>query len=136
METSTAAQATVETPAVAVPQHTYASAPALEVRILGGGERITQKELLDELLNLPADWRLETPHELFALRSPLAHENQHRAHSYDESIQPDSYWTSELTPWFRGGRVVVGFGIGGVGGSYDDGGRARARAVRVACEPL
>jgi len=108
---------------------TYASAPALEVRVLGGGNRISQSQMLKELAELGPDFRLESPHELFALRSPLTHTNAKGAHSHDESIEPAYYWTNEETPWFEGGRVVVGFYFGGVsnGVSY----RAFARAVRV-----
>lgn len=113
-----------------VPQITYTSAPALEVRELGGGERITQKQALDELAELGEGWRPETPHELFALRSPLTHQNAAGAYSYDETIKDGWYWTSETTPWFEGGRVVVGFSSGYV--DYDDDDfRAFARAVRI-----
>ncbi|MFC6838571.1 DUF1566 domain-containing protein [Xanthomonas theicola] len=119
-----------------IPQISYASALALEVRDLGGGERLLQREFLAELEQLnktaPAGttWRLETPHELFALRSPLTHENANKAHSIDDSIKAGWYWTSEETPWFEGGRVVVGFDLGYV--DYDLAGyRAFARAVRV-----
>ena len=114
----------------AIPQQTYTSAPALEVRELGRGESVTQKQALAELAELGAGWRLETPHELFALRSPLTHKNANGAHSYDESIKPSWYWTNEETPWFEGGRVVVGFVSGDVN-LYSDGYRAIARAVRV-----
>ena len=114
-----------------IPQNSFASAPALEVRELGGGDRIYQKQALAELAELGADWRLETPHELFALRSPLSHQNVNGAHSHDDSIQQGYYWTSEQTPWYEGGRVVVGFGYGYVV-SDDANYRAFARAVRVA----
>ncbi len=101
-----------------------------EVKLLGGGKPIKQAQMLKELEELGPEWRLETPHELFALRSRLTHKNAKGAHSTDESIEPDWYWTDEETPWYRGGRVVVSFFYGNV---YDlnDGYRAFARAVRV-----
>ena len=126
-ETNTAAAAA---PAFAIPQQTFTSAPALEVRELGGGEEITQKQALAEIAELGEGWRLETPHEFFALRSPLTHENGNGAHSYDETIKQGWYWTSEETPWYEGGRVVVGFGFGFVFYGYVSN-RAFARAVRV-----
>ena len=110
---------------------TYGPAPALEVRDLGGGEPIHQKQVLAELAELGENWRLETPHELFAIRSALTHENANGAHSTDETIKAGAYWTSETTPWYEGGRVVVGFD-GGLVNSYLAFGRAFARAVRVA----
>ena len=129
MNTATADQTAFAASAFAIPQLTFASAPALEVRELGGGKAITQKELLDELLNLPADWRLETSAELYALVD-RSHQNQHGAYTRDESLKDDWYWTSDLTPWYRGGRVVVSFHLGYVYGTSDDD-RAFARAVRV-----
>ena len=44
--------------AMAIPQVSFCSAPALEVRPLGMGWPITQDQMLDELLGLPGDWRL------------------------------------------------------------------------------
>ena len=124
-----AAVEAAQDPSFVIPQRAFASAPALEVRELGGGKAITQKQLLDELLNLPADWRLETSAELYALVD-RSHQNQHGAYTRDESLKDDWYWTSDLTPWYRGGRVVVGFGFGDVDYFVGDF-RAFARAVRV-----
>ena len=113
-----------------IPQHTYSSAPATEVKMLGNGLKITSAQAMREIEALGEGWRLEYPHELFALRSPLTHKNQNGAHSYDETIKPDYYWVNEEVPWFSGGRVVVGFYYGLV--YYANGDlRAFARAVRV-----
>lgn len=125
-----------EVTSFAVPQISFTSAPAVEVRDLGNGEEISQKQALKEVeaLNEQADpafvWRLETAAELFALRD-LTHKNQHGAYSRDESLKRDWYWTADEHPAFEGARVVVGFGNGNV--SYNDvDGRCIARAVRVA----
>ena len=121
--------------AIVIPQVTIASAPAVEVRVLGDGKRIFQEQMLDELNELSATvepgyiWRPEKRHELVALMSPYSHKNAKGAYSVDDSIEPGWYWADETTPW--GGRVVVGFGYGLV---YDGDGsgyaRAFARAVR------
>lgn len=122
--------------AYVTPQTTFGSAPALEVRPLGGGREITQKQALTEVeaLNEPVDpdfvWRLETWQELAALVD-LRHKNQHGAYTRDESLQRDYYWTADKHPEFSGARVVVGFRLGNV--NYDvDYNRCLARAVRVA----
>ena len=100
-----------------------------EVRDLGNGEKITQKQLLAELAELGPGWRLEKPHELFA-QVDYGYKNQHGAYTRDETLKDGYYWTSQETPWFEGGRVVVGFDSGYV--SYDGvNDRAFARAVRV-----
>ncbi len=126
-------------PSIVIPQITYSSAPAVEVRILGDGKRISIAQMVRETEELNKTvqpgfiWRQETTHEKFALRSPLTHTNAKGAHSHDESIEPGPYWTSEETPWCEGRRVVVGFGFGYVTYSYD-GFRAFARVVRVASQ--
>ena len=119
-----------------IPQNLFASAPALEVRELGRGKEITQKQALTEVeaLNKPADaefvWRLETRNELVALID-LGHKNANSAYSRDETLRADWYWTSDEHPEFEGARVVVGFRNGYV--DYGDGfNRCFARAVRVA----
>ncbi|MGG6461433.1 hypothetical protein [Solilutibacter silvestris] len=130
---------THEAPAIVIPQITIASAPAVEVRMLGNGKRIYQAQMLEETADLNKTvedgfvWVQESPHQLFALRSPLTHKNAKGAYSYDESIEPDWYWTNEVTPWYEGGRVVVGFDYGGVGSNFGYF-RCLARAVRVARE--
>jgi hypothetical protein len=100
-----------------------------EYRELGGGERITQAQALREVAELGAGWRLETPHELFALVD-YGHKNKHGAYTRDESLKDGPYWTNQETPWFAGGRVVVGFAYGVVDYSVAHY-RAFARAVRV-----
>lgn len=102
-----------------------------EVRELGEGWPITQRQLLDEMLGLGADWRLETVHELYALRGPLTERNEHGALSADDTIQADVYWTAETAPWSRDCRFVVNFYDGSVLPTYSfEFYRARARAVR------
>ena len=59
------------------------------------------------------------------------HKNQHGAYSRDESLKDSYYWTNQETPWYEGGRVVVGFSYGYVLSNFADL-RAFARAVRVA----
>ena len=107
-----------------------AAAPKREVRVLGGGERISQEQALKELAALGQGWRLETPHELFALVD-YSQKNQLGAYTRDPDLKDGYYWTSQETPWYEGGRVVVGFNYGFVDGSFAYG-RAFARAVRVA----
>ncbi len=105
------------------------AAPQREYQQLGGGERITQTDALAELAKLGEGWRLETPHELFGFVD-YGHKNQHGAYTRDDSLKEGAYWTSQETPWCRGGRVVVSFGFGLVY-DYLDYARAFARAVRV-----
>ncbi|MFC6838570.1 DUF1566 domain-containing protein [Xanthomonas theicola] len=100
-----------------------------EYRDLGGGDRIPQAQALREVAELGTGWRLETPHELFGLVD-YGHKNKHGAYTRDESLKEGPYWTSQETPWFEGGRVVVGF-YGGYVYDHDADGRAFARAVRV-----
>ena len=117
-------------------QHVSIVPKYIEVRSLGEGKLITQAQMLEELDALNkgqtdgTSWRIETKHELFGLVSRLTHKNMKGAYSTDDSIEPDVYWTDEETPWFEGGRVVVGFGGGDVSGGSGSG-RAFARAVRV-----
>ena len=116
-------------PATPIPAISYSSAPALEVRPLGGGEKITQKQMIDELIDLGTEWRLETSAEQYALVD-RSYKNQHGARSRDESLQPGWYWSADTLPGVPGARVVVGFYLGYVlyySGSH----RAFARAVRV-----
>jgi hypothetical protein len=98
-------------------------------RYLGNGEKISPAKMLNELEALGPKWRLESPHELYALVD-YEHQNQHGAYTRDETIKNGPHWTSQETPWFSGGRVVVGFSLGLA--YYNGGhGRAFARAVRV-----
>ena len=101
-----------------------------EFRELGGGEKISPQQALDEVAKLGDGWRLETPHELHALVA-YDHKNQHGALSRDETLKPGYYWTSQEQPGVPGARVVVGFGFGYVDLVNVDGDRAFARAVRV-----
>jgi hypothetical protein len=123
----------------ATPQLIYGSAPAREVRDLGDGKEIFPVQAWDELTELNAGqtdetfWRLETPHELFALSLSqdrvLNRLNANGACSYDSSIKPGWYWTSEEKP--SGGRMVVNFSNGTVGIAYGNTSRAYARAIRI-----
>ena len=123
---------TATTPAAfAVPQVSFSSAPALEVRDLCGGREVRPQEFLDDLATLGPDWRLETANELRALYV-ADHVNQHGARTRDESLHPVAYWTADLHPVAPSARVVVWFDDGLVNVSYFDFNRARARAVRVA----
>ena len=72
---------------------------------------------------------METPHELFGFVD-YGHKNQHGAYTRDDSLKEGPYWTSQETPWFRGGRVVVSFNDGYVNADVATS-RAFARAVRV-----
>ena len=100
-----------------------------EFRELGGGEKISPQQALDEVAKLGDGWRLETPHELHALVA-YDHKNQHGALSRDETLKPGYYWSDQEQPGVPGARVVVGFDLGFVSCYYDYG-RAFARAVRV-----
>ena len=104
-----------------------------EYRDLGNGEAITQEQMLAELAALGDEWRLETPAELYALVD-YGYKNQHDAYTRDETLKPRFYWTSQKTPWYGGGRVVVGFNDGFVDYIVDY--RALARAVRAGAAPL
>ena len=115
--------------AFAIPQVTFSSAPALEVRDLCDGRSVRQAEALEALATLGEGWRLETANELRALYNP-AHTNQHGARTLDETLYPVDYWSADLHPLYPAARVVVWFG-GGVVSGYGDYYRARARAVRV-----
>ena len=102
---------------------------AKEYRVLGDGHLITQKQSMHELAELGAGWRLETPHELFALVD-YSNRNLHGALCIDDTIKAQWYWTSQKKPGCPGARVVVGFAGDGVhyaGESL----LAHARAVRV-----
>ena len=113
----------------AIPQITFSSAPALEVRELGSGQRISQEQMLKELSALGGEWRLETRQELYALVD-LTHKNQHGAYTRDPSLHPDPYWSADKHPADPAAGVVVWFVDGSVDYYVDDF-RARARAVRV-----
>jgi len=114
--------------ASAIPQISYARTPALEVRELGDGKAITQEQALAELAALGDGWQLPSPHDLYA-KVCYDYKNQHGAYTRDKTLKAGYYWSNQKTPWYEGGRVVVGFGYGHV----DDYGvldRAFARAVR------
>jgi len=116
-------------PSFAIPQVTFSSAPALEVRDLCDGRSVRQAEALEALATLGEGWRLETANELRALYNP-AHTNQHGARTLDETLYPVDYWSADLHPLNPAARVVVWFDVGFVNVNvvyY----RARARAVRV-----
>ena len=115
--------------AFAIPQVSFASAPALEVRDLCDGRSVRQSEALEALAALGEAWRLETANELRALYNP-AHVNRHGARTLDETLHPSDYWSADLHPLNPAARVVVWFDDGNVYGLDDY--RARARAVRVA----
>ena len=119
--------------AMAIPQVSFCSAPALEVRPLGMGWPITQDQMLDELLSLPGDWRLETEAELFALFNRRVR-NPHGARSIDDTIQPGRYWSSDSTLGELHRRGVVDFNTGGIYSGYAWS-VAHARAIRVAIQP-
>ena len=119
--------------AMAIPQVSFCSAPALEVRPLGMGWPITQDQMLDELLGLPGDWRLETEAELFALFNRRVR-NPHGARSIDDTIQPGRYWSSDWTLGELRARGVVNFTTGGIHPGYVLS-VAYARAIRVAIQP-
>ena len=116
--------------AFAIPQVTFSSAPALEVRDLCAGRSVSQSEALEALAALGEGWRLETANELRALYNP-AHVNRHGARTLDETLHPSDYWSADLHPLDPAARVVVWFVGGYVYDGYDYY-RARARAVRVA----
>ena len=121
---------TATTPAAfAVPQVSFSSAPALEVRDLCGGRAVRPQEALDELATFGPDWRLETANEFRALYV-ADYVNQHGARTRDESLHPVAYWTADLHPVDPSARVVVWFDDGNVSYYYASA-RARARAVRV-----
>ena len=117
--------------AFAIPQVTFSSAPALEVRDLCDGRSVRQSEALEALAALGEAWRLETANELRALYNP-AHVNRHGARTLDETLHPSDYWSADLHPLDPAARVVVWFVVGNVYGYVSDYFRARARAVRVA----
>ena len=119
--------------AFAIPQTSFSSAPAVEVRNLCDGQSVRQQKALAEIdeLNKTVDegflWRLESRNEQVALIT-FEKRNAKGAVSIDEDIEPAWYWTSDVD--LDGDRVVVGFRLGYVGFDlgYND---ARARAVRV-----
>ncbi len=102
---------------------------AKEYRVLGDGQLITQKQAMHELAELGAGWRLETPHELFALVD-YSNRNLHGALCIDDTIKAQWYWTSQKKPGCPGARVVVGFAGDGVHHAGESL-LAHARAVRV-----
>ena len=114
----------------AIPQVSFCSAPAIEVRDLCDGREVRQAEALEALAALGEGWRLETANELRALYNP-AHTNQHGARTLDETLYPVDYWSADLHPLYPAARVVVWFVVGIVYSYYGDYDRARARAVRV-----
>ncbi len=113
----------------AIPQVSFCSAPAIEVRDLCDGREVRQAEALEALAALGEGWRLETANELRALYNP-AHTNQHGARTLDETLHPVDYWSADLHPLNPAARVVVWFVDGSVYLNIDRY-RARARAVRV-----
>ena len=121
------------TAAVAADTQAPAVAPdtIVEHHDLCDGKRVHLREAEAALAELGDGWRLETLHEAFNAID-YDHKNQHGALSRDEDRTPDPYWTSQPYPLDPSARVVVWFDDGYVGGGHADGGRARARAVRVA----
>jgi hypothetical protein len=106
-----------------------ASSDTREVKDLCDGKRVTYAEADKAVTALGPEWRLETPHELFALVDHN-HQNANKAYTRDESIKNGPYWTNQKTPWSSEGRFVVYFNYGFVN-DYGAYGTAFARAVRV-----